>query len=72
VPASIQQHVAEGIPDLFRRREQPDVIAIGEHASRAPRDTIDGAGETRADCHHPATERCAVASFDDQVRVIPL
>ena len=48
------------------------MVALGEHASVAPRDSIDGARKTRTDRHHPAPERVLIPGFDDEVRVIAL
>ena len=68
----VQEHITERITDFPRRRQKPEVIPIREHASRTPRYPVDGAGEARADRHHAATQRFAVAGFDDEVSVIAL
>jgi hypothetical protein len=48
------------------------VITIGEDPSGATHDSVHGASDARADCHHPTAERLTIVSFDDQVRVISL
>jgi len=48
------------------------MIPIGEHATRPSSDPIDGTREARTDRHHSATERFTVATFNDQVSVVPL
>jgi hypothetical protein len=72
VSARIQQHVAECIRDLLRRREQAQVVAVGEHRSDVIADAVHRSGEPRADRHHAAPEGVRIACFDEQVRVIAL
>lgn len=46
---ALRSTVAQRRPHLLRRRQEPHVIAINEHRSRAPRDPIHGASEARPD-----------------------
>jgi len=48
------------------------VVAIGENATAATENAIDGTGEPRAYRHHAASECLTVLCLDDEVRVIPL
>ncbi|HEY2388030.1 MAG TPA: hypothetical protein VGK30_13790 [Candidatus Binatia bacterium] len=48
------------------------MVAVGEDATAATNRAVDGTGETRADRHHAASERVAVARLDDEMRVIAL
>jgi len=48
------------------------MIAIGQDPPAAARDTIDRARQTRADRHHAASERVAIARLHDQMGVIAL
>jgi hypothetical protein len=48
------------------------MVAVGEDATAAPHDAIDGTSETRADRHHAASERLAVLRLDDEMGVIAL
>ena len=57
---------------LARCRQEPMVITIGKHATRASCDAIDGACQPRADRFHAAPERRAILRFDDQVSMIAL
>lgn len=72
VVSCVQQHVPKRVPHLPRGRQQPHVITIGEHASRAPGDAIHGPSHPRPDRLHASREGALVICFDDQVGVISL
>lgn len=55
---------------LTRRRQYTVVIAIREYATRAARNPIHGTCESNAYRFHAASERVAILSLDNQVRVV--
>ncbi len=68
----IEQHVAERVPHLPRRRQEANVIAVRQHPPAPPHRAVHGERESRADRRHAARERCTIVRFHDQVRVIAL
>ena len=72
VPARIEQHVGERIPDLPRSTQDPYVIPICEDRTPRPEDPIHGPRESGAERLHSPPKSMAVRRFDDQVGVIAL
>ena len=72
MPLRVQQHVADRIPDLRRCRQKAEVVAVCEHRPGSFGDAIHRPCDACGDRLHAASERVAVACFDDQVRVIAL
>jgi hypothetical protein len=50
---SVQEDVAEGIPDLARRLKWPHVVAVGEDPPRPMRDPIHDPSQSRPDRFMP-------------------
>lgn len=48
------------------------MIPLGEHRTAPLRDAVHRARESRPDGFHAAPESVAIASFDDQMRVVGL
>ena len=44
MPPRIEQDVAKGVPNLFGRRQQTVMVAIGKYGPRAPENTVQGVG----------------------------
>ena len=72
VPARVQQHVGNRVPDLPRRPQHVHVAAIGEHAPSAVKDAVHATREARGDRLHPAREVPSAGRLDDHVHVVVL
>ena len=71
MPRCIQQHVADRIPDLARRPQDPRVVAIRQQPPTPPKHTPHRPGHPPAQTLHPPTERVLILRLDDKVRVVP-
>lgn len=72
MPACIQEHVGDRVPNLARSAKHADVIPIREHRTASPEDAVHSLREPRTDCLHSAPERFPILCFDDHMRVVAL
>lgn len=68
----VEQDVRYSVPDLPRRPEHVDVIAVREHRPFSPEDAVHGPREPRTERFHPPTEVGGARCLDDQVYVVGL
>ncbi len=68
----VEKDVAKRVMHLTRRRQQSQMVAIGDDRPPPIRDSVHGTCQPRAEHPHPAPEGATIARLDDQVRVIPL
>jgi hypothetical protein len=72
VPPRVEQHVGERVPDLPRRPQYVQVIAVRQNGALAPEDAVHGASEPRAERLHAAGEIELACGLDDCMKVIAL
>ncbi len=67
----IEQHVADRIPYLAGRLQDPQVVAIRHQPTSPPERSPHRPDHPPAQALHPTTERVLILRLDDEVRVVP-
>jgi hypothetical protein len=68
----VVQHVDERVPDLARRAQQSDVIAVSPDAPATLERAVDRFRQAHDQSADSGSERLRAVGFDDQVQVISL
>jgi len=69
MPAGVEQHVGEGVPDFPRCAQDARVKSLREHPTAVIGRPVDCARDARANGHHAARESARVGGLDEKVSV---
>jgi hypothetical protein len=72
MPARVEQHVGNRVPDLARRPQHVDVATVGEDLPGAPEHPIHGPREASDHGLEPAGQVPRAGCLDQQVHVVAL
>lgn len=68
----VVQRVVQRVPHLFRRAQNPLVVAVGEHAAASLHQPVERSRDPDGEPLHAARQRLCVERLDDEVQVIVL